>query len=770
MTFEEYFKKLETRSQTPSYISSKYINSVQNIDEYNSNKYINSENNKDTYISSEYINSTNNIDKYNSKNYINTIDKHKAENSKIYINSLSNNLSEQSEAYINQPDTSNDSLQTFSYITSGSKQKSLGWVTNISDVYTLLKENIVNNVDTNTFYNIEFSVDISKINTNKPTEFFKNNYFIENTLKETPNPTYLNDFKTTYTLNGENYILYSNYNLSDRPVHTYKTDDESGIFAKTAFNPKNDKGKVKKAEKELNYKVHLRNYWKSQGKGTSNGGDIYGGLVGTQITPDNGYRQRLVDRMKGYTNSDNTITSKNFIAGIGVEADEYKDLMSVDDLMTISGGGIPKSVLNATDGLRYGTIAKRDTIIDTGRFTKDVTKNVSKFSEYSPRTPSTNRGKLFTLMKSFFATSPTRTPYYRTQLLALGTEVTNINAMIDANRITKINYSIKFLNDKETMYPAAESVHSGLVASKATPISMLNKRAPDFMSNMYNVFITVNNNNYSTLYKNNINATGHDKTGKDKVIFYDDYLDKFFNENTFSSNIFATRCTGIQIKLPELKSNSINYLGRKIPYIESNINWTHEGTFTIRLDEKMDIYKGILSLSGIDYQAAGNEIRDNPSKENTSTNTDSTFSTTETSNVSKNVEFTVKELFYRLNTIKPTSVLYKNSTSRSGSSTTTNKNFPILDLHVRYGFVNASIPMTSLSEPSTPFGTGNVVDYAPNGNEPYYREYVFTNIKFYGLDELELSKDSESVEISVPFIFADMYEVISGHSYATTAV
>lgn len=752
--FEEFFKNLKKRSQLPkynaisysnsnqnisNYISSNYSNSDQDIIQYNSSIYVNATSINNNYESSNYINSIDNRESYNSENYINANDNKVASNATAYINSTSNSLSGTSKIYINQLDTSESANATFAYISSSSKDKSLGLVTDISDVYDLLQNNKIDdtNYNSNSIEQTLFNVNLINFTTTTKDTFYNTKAIYENSVIKLPEQSYLGDFKKTYTLNGITHIFFPNYNLSEnKPKHTFNSDDESGIFANTAFNPKDDNGKVSKTEKEKSYKVHLRNYWKALGKGTSNGGDIYGGLVGTQISVDNGYRQRLVDRMKGYVpnaSESDKITKENFIAGIGVGAEEYQNLMRVDDLMTISGSGIPKSVL--TDPLaieRYGTLAKRDIIIDTGRFKK--TKLDNPVSD--GWTPGLDKYE-FNLMTSFFATSPMRTPYYRNQVLALGTEVTNLNAFVDLNRITKINYNIAFINDDNTYAIAKESKHASFGIT--TPISVLNKRAPDFMSNMYNVFITYNDSIDNNLYEiyaqaSGVNsATANSDLKRETKINYDDYLSQFFRKDSFFYKVIATRCTGIQVKMPELKSNSLNYIGRKVAYIESNLNWTHEGTFSIRLDEELDIYKGFLSMGGVDYQ-----------NKDAATNMDA------------------RELINRLNSIKPTSRLKSN---KNESDNNTNK--PIrMDLHVRYGFVNASIPLKNLNIKSTPFGETGPIDYASDGAEPYYREYVFTNIKFYGMDEIELSKDGETTEVSVPFIFADIYEVVSGHSYA----
>ncbi len=128
-----------------------------------------------------------------------------------------------------------------------------------------------------------------------------------------------------------------------------------------------------------------------------------------------------------------------------------------------------------------------------------------------------------------------------------------------------------------------------------TPLGIIKYRMPDFMSNMYNVYITVGVDEKSLVETSgNIKYKGHS-------VSIEELISKYFNKNYFSKEVIATRCTGVQIKMPELKSNSIGFLGRKVAYIQSDINFNREASLTLRLDETLDIYKGMLSASGVDY-------------------------------------------------------------------------------------------------------------------------------------------------------------------------
>ena len=65
---------------------------------------------------------------------------------------------------------------------------------------------------------------------------------------------------------------------------------------------------------------------------------------------------------------------------------------------------------------------------------------------------------------------------------------------------------------------------------------------------------------------------------------------------------------------------------------------------------------------------------------------------------------------------------------------------------------------------STPYGiSAGPLVYSPNGKDTYFREFIFTNVRFLGTSELELGKDNSIIEQNFPFIYEDIYEVTSGH-------
>ena len=196
----------------------------------------------------------------------------------------------------------------------------------------------------------------------------------------------------------------------------------------------------------------------------------------------------------------------------------------------------------------------------------------------------------------------------------------------------------------------------------------------------------------------------------------------------FFSNVLAARCTGIQIKLPELKANSLPVLGRKVAYIDSNIVFSREGSISLRLDETFDIYKGILSQAGVEYRFDKKQnLLDGAKQEN---------------------------LF--INKAAPQYTIFDEVNNISNANRQ-------LDIHVRYDMVNSMVPSESLESASYPMGSSGPRVFSPSGKNPYFREFVFTNVKFLGVSDLELAKDSDVTEMSFPFIYTDIYEVISGH-------
>ena len=549
------------------------------------------------------------------------------------------------------------------------------------------------------------------------------------------------DYKKKYTVNDKEHILYHISNLDpERGKVKANSDEKSGIFANTKLNPRDKTGKVDADLKRKQYKVHLRNYWKyASSNGVSTTPELFGS-VNLPSSFDSGYKKRLNDRLVGAASiQDPLVTPKNFLAGVGLGTDEFNKLMNVTDLLTLNkasaaissatsgwqGTGIAnRSLLTEEDLLRYGTLEKKDTIIDTGRFTKYHTKKVEAGGSFN----SAYTYKPVKIMKSFFLTDPIRTPYFRRQL-ALGTEVSMLSTVVDTKLLSRINYDIKYVNldIRDDAPVSGESRHFSYKLNgrkfdnhEDTPLGIIKYRMPDFMSNMYNVYITVGVDEKSL-----VETTGNIKY-KGHSVPIEGLISKYFNKNYFSKEVIATRCTGVQVKMPELKSNSIGFLGRKVAYIQSDINFNREASLTLRLDETLDIYKGILSASGVDYVSE--------------------------------LDLDINELKRHINKFAPAFNYRRNGIE-------IRKELPdTINVHVRYGFTSGMLLSDKPDRNSTPYGiSAGPLVYTPNGKEAYFREFIFTNVRFLGTSELELGKDNSIVEQTFPFIYEDICEVTSGH-------
>lgn len=781
MTFEEYISNLERRAQLPQYKSVNYENSFDDNTSMYTKGYTNVASDLEQWESASYENANNVYnEKELSKAYKN------ADNIPIQqqykdlemprgpitdkVSTIETNIgdiisvrSDTTGKYIN---IKNDFI---SDVKTSKLNHSFGVIIDPSELYSTLKENLESSpVSAGIQNDYKLNENGQKVHNMTTTKSLINNRTIKNILYNITTYTGSNvstssillgrrdksveDQFSEKTVDGKLHHLYHNFNLEEHNISQRNTDDESGIFAKTSFNPKNSEtGKVDQAQKEKAYKTHLRNYWKINAGNNSSGAAFYG-FGNMQTTVDNGYRQRLIDRLAGVSDSDsNKSDSKNFLAGPGVDTETYIENMGVGDLMSLGGlklgswqssGGLPQSVLNDVDALRYGTPEKRDLIIDTGRFKANVSAKELDDPSHPEMGP---KRRAYVLMRSSFAADAMRTPFYRRQILALGNEVNLLNAFVDADRITKTNYRIGYINegaDGQSSNTPKSSKHATwaimegdktLWDSFTTPIGKLLRRMPDFMSNMYNVYFTVSNKVVASgdgkvsLY-NRLETKSYKSEYIKKEITLEESLREYFNPDMFFSNVLAARCTGIQIKLPELKASSLPVLGRKVAYIDSNIVFSREGSISLRLDETFDIYKGILSQAGVEYRFDKKQnLLEDAKQENLFINKAAP-------------QYTI---FDEVNNI--------NNANRQ------------LDIHVRYDMVNSMIPSESLESASYPMGSSGPRVFSPSGKNPYFREFVFTNVKFLGVSDLELAKDSDVTEMSFPFIYTDIYEVISGH-------
>lgn len=785
MTFEEYISNLEKRAQLPQYESINYENSFDNNAPINTKGYTNVAIDSEQWESTPYENANNVYNEkalsiaYKNADNIAISQQYKdleisrgpiadrASTIETNTDDITSVRSDNTGKYIN---IKNDFVTD---VKTSKLNHSFGVIIDPSELYGTLKEKLESSpIPADIQNDYKLNEDGQKVHNMTTIKDIINSRTIENTLYKittyTENKVLTNSIllgqsdKTVEgqfsekTIDDKLHHLYNNFNLEEHKIEQRNIDDESGIFAKTAFNPKNSEtGRVDQAEKEKKYKTHLRNYWKINAGSNSTGAAFYG-LGNMQTTPDNGYRQRLIDRLKGVSGSDaDKSNSKNFLAGPGVDTDTYMTNMGVGDLMSLGGlklgswqssGGLPQSVLNDVDALRYGTPEKRDIIIDTGRF-KATTEKLE--DETHPEMGPKRR--VYVLMRSSFAADAMRIPFYRRQMLALGNEVNLLNAFVDADRVTKTSYKIGYINEdaggqsantpKNSKHAAwvIKSDSETLFDNSTTSIGKLLRRMPDFMSNMYNVYFTIANNvvvsgdGKASLY-NKLNTKSYTSKYIKKEITLEESLKKYFNPDMFFSNVLAARCTGIQIKLPELKANSLPVLGRKVAYIDSNIIFSREGSISLRLDETFDIYKGILSQAGVEYRFDKKQnLLDDAGKEN---------------------------LF--INKVAPQYTIFDNINN-------INNSIRQLDIHVRYDMVNSMVPSESLTSASYPMGSSGPRVFSPDGTKPYFREFVFTNVKFLGASDFELSKDSDVTEMSFPFIYTDIYEVISGHYIANNS-
>lgn len=780
MTFEDYISKLEKRAQLPQYISSNYENSFNTDESKYTKEYTNASSNTASWASESYENVDSFvIDSNNSRVYKNADSQsynaqyHDLETDKGPITDRQSTIETNSQDITT---VRNDATGKYiniknDFVTDVKTSKlnhSFGMVIDTSELYGLLKEKLEeNSVQKDIQDDYTLNENGQKVHNMAITKNLINNRTIKNVLysittytenKVTNNniPLRING-KTVdsqfseKTINGKLHHLYHNFNLEEHNISQRNTDDESGIFAKTNFNPKNgETGKVDRAQKEKAYKTHLRNYWKINAGNNSSGAAFYG-LGNMQTTVDNGYRQRLIDRLAGVSDSDsNKSDSTNFLAGPGVDTETYIENMGVGDLMSLGGlklgswqnsGGLPQSVLNDVDALRYGTPEKKDLIIDSGRFKANSIKSLddSNFPEMGPKR------RIYALMRSSFGADAMRSPHYRKQMLALGNEVNLLNAFVDADRVTKTSYRIGFIDEgasgsssdepKYTKHAAwvMKNDQKELWSNSSTAIGKLLRRMPDFMGNMYNVYFTIGQlvvsyGDGKASFYDRKNSKNYKNDYIKNEITLEDSLKRYFNPDMFFSSVFAARCTGIQVKLPELKANSMPVLGRKVAYIDSNINFSREGSISIRLDETFDIYKGILSQAGVEYRL---EKRQNLLED-------------------------AKQENYFINRATPQYNIIDTINNVNNSNRQ-------LDIHIRYDMVNNMVPTDKLENGSFPMGKDGPHVFSPNGEKPYFREFVFTNVKFLGAGDLEFSKDSDVTEMSFPFIYTDIYEVISGH-------
>ena len=452
-------------------------------------------------------------------------------------------------------------------------------------------------------------------------------------------------------------------------------------------------------------KVHLRNYWKYEGS------QVLSPKEPGRPSISNAYRDLLNKRLTGVrTSVDNPLTG-SFLTGYGLSREEYKSLMENDSINPLINTG-KKSLEGAMAAVAFGMESKRDTIIDTGRFS--YSSSTSKYTQHIPfvvdGTPinmsnSVNGSVLFNI--SSFGADPAHTPFFRKQLIALGNEVTTMNLVADRNYVHRKSFNIKFINldSNSSARPQAHWKRSNslLGDSGKTPISVIANRFPDFMSNMHYVFLTRKNSDNNNLV-----------------------------------DIMPARIVDITVKMPEAKVNTIDFVNRQISTISASVTMSHIASIKVRLDENLSIWKEVMAASGIllkDFSAnAFNNKRD------------------------------LKNQYSENNHFKGNITALRNGLNQAVTEDGTKVSLD-LDLYIAYNIVNNFIPIKNPTDPSTPFSK-SVINYQhDNSDKQYSRYYIFTGVKFLGVPELELAKDSEQVEMSFEFTFKNIEEADYGHQY-----
>lgn len=452
-------------------------------------------------------------------------------------------------------------------------------------------------------------------------------------------------------------------------------------------------------------KVHLRNYYKYMETSA-----LRPKIIG-KAAADNTVRDLLNARLKGV--SEEQAATGSFLTSYGLSQAEYKSLMTNDKIISSQGsiGSTSGSIYSTSTELSYGMVAKRDTLIDSGRFTKDLAGTAwADPKNQGISVPNTKGKVLFNI--SSFAADPAHMPFFREQMLSLGNEVTYANAFADFKYVSTNGFDIKIINNnshanrhKRASWTFSNDKSRG--DSTKTAVSMLAHRFPDFMGNMSYVFFTEN-------------------------------VDQSLNSVTQDLiNIEPARVTDINVKMPDMKIESIPYLSRTIPVLSNSIAMSHQGSIKIRMDENLSIWQKINAAAGMVLESHQTTGFDDMNKYRLNNNFDDVRKT----NMFRNSSTQIVRI-----TGKP---ILTNST----------------DLYVAYELITGFLPLDKPTDPSTPYAK-DLINYQHDGtNNLYSRYFVFRDVRFLGSPEIELSKESDVTELSFNFTFKRIDEEEYGHNY-----
>lgn len=174
---------------------------------------------------------------------------------------------------------------------------------------------------------------------------------------------------------------------------------------------------------------------------------------------------------------------------------------------------------------------------------------------------------------------------------------------------------------------------------------------------------------------------------------------------------FLSRINSIQLKMPALKSNTIHFMSRSVPMIENSINMGHTAALTVRLDECLSIVKSIYDKSSLTYRPMQGE----------------------------------------------NSIASANRLLRSNIT-------PEVDIIVHYELISGLMPVENFDDPSTPYRENLIFKQRDSKEGFYSRLFVFEKVKFLGIDStIDLEKDGEVMEVTLPFTFLKLTEDITGH-------
>lgn len=182
-------------------------------------------------------------------------------------------------------------------------------------------------------------------------------------------------------------------------------------------------------------------------------------------------------------------------------------------------------------------------------------------------------------------------------------------------------------------------------------------------------------------------------------------------------DIDPVRILDISVKMPELKTESIAFTNRQISVLSNSVNMSHQGNIKIRVDQELNSYMKILEHMGIEFTGLGNA-----------------------------------HTTFLHNAVS----MYSKSDSIKSAK---------MDLVVSYALAKGFLPLSHANDPSRPYDK-DVVNYQHDDSDNIYsRYYIFKNVKFIGVPELEFAKDGEKIEASFDFVFRNIEEADTGLAY-----